>query len=373
MEIIAPGVEHAFFAPGEQAGARRALGYDLDRPLLLFVGRIQPLKGPDVAVRALAELGRRDAQLVIVGGASGDAGGEEASRIRALVDELDLHDRVHFVEPQPHHILSTYYRAADVVLVPSRSESFGLVALEAAACGIPVVASAVGGLLSLVDDHVTGRLIEGRDPSAYARAVAGILDDDALRRSMSLAAVDRAKGYTWSFAAARLRRLYSDLTVRERVSLHMIDAFDPQQLAVLERQIDEWLAELHHGSDHIVAIDRATDGPVRWYVRMRGEEKEFTTVWLTLGQRTLRYETYVLPAPEENAAELYENLLRRNERLVGAHFSIGIEDAVFLRGEMPAGTVSLAELDRALGTLYAQVEQCFQGFLRIAFASRFSS
>ena len=102
-----------------------------------------------------------------------------------------------------------------------------------------------------------------------------------------------------------------------------------------------------------MAVDRATDGPVRWYVRMRGDEKEFTTVWLTLGQRTLRYETYVLPAPEENAAELYENLLRRNERLVGAHFSIGIEDAVFLRGEMPVGMVSLDELDRALGTLYA--------------------
>jgi hypothetical protein len=153
----------------------------------------------------------------------------------------------------------------------------------------------------------------------------------------------------------------------------MIEAFDAQQLAVLERQIDEWLAELHHGSDHIVAVDRATDGPIRWYVRMRGDEKEFTTVWLTLGQRTLRYETYVLPAPEENAADLYENLLRRNERLVGAHFSIGIEDAVFLRGEMPVGMVSLVELDRALGTLYAQVEQCFQGFLRIAFASRFAS
>jgi D-inositol-3-phosphate glycosyltransferase len=218
LEIIAPGVEHAFFAPGEQSGARRALGFDLDRPLLLFVGRIQPLKGPDVAVRALAELGRPDTQLVIVGGASGEAGGHEASRIRALVDELGLSDRVHFVDPQPHHILSTYYRAADIVLVPSRSESFGLVALEAAACGIPVVASAVGGLLSLVDDHVTGRLIEGRDPSQYARAVATILDDDALRRSMSRAAVERARSYTWSFAAARLRRLYSDLAVRDRVS-----------------------------------------------------------------------------------------------------------------------------------------------------------
>jgi hypothetical protein len=153
----------------------------------------------------------------------------------------------------------------------------------------------------------------------------------------------------------------------------VIDAFDPQQLALLERQIDEWIGALRAAHDHIIAVDRATDDNVRWYVRMRGDEKEFTTVWLTLGQRTLRYETYVLPAPEENAAELYENLLRRNERLVGAHFSIGIEDAVFLRGEMPVGTVSLDELDRALGTLYAQVEQCFQGLLRIAFASRFAN
>jgi len=153
----------------------------------------------------------------------------------------------------------------------------------------------------------------------------------------------------------------------------MIEAYDPEQLAALERRIDRWLAELEGDHDHIIAVDRATDGSLRWYVRMRGDEKEFTTVWLTLGQRTLRYETYVLPAPEENAAELYENLLRRNERLIGAHFSIGIEDAVFLRGEMPVGMVSLADLDRALGTLYSQVEQCFQGMLRIAFASRFAS
>ena len=218
IEIVAPGVEHAFFAPGERAGARRALSLHTDAPILLFVGRIQPLKGPDVAVRALAALGRPDAQLLIVGGASGDEGDFESARIRALVDELGLHEQVHFVEPQPHHILSTYYRAADVVLVPSRSESFGLVALEAAACGIPVVASAVGGLLSLVDDRLTGRLVEGRDPDDYARAIAEILDDRELHRAMSLAAVERAKRYTWGFAAARLRRLYGDLTVRERVS-----------------------------------------------------------------------------------------------------------------------------------------------------------
>jgi hypothetical protein len=154
--------------------------------------------------------------------------------------------------------------------------------------------------------------------------------------------------------------------------VHVISAFDDAQLAVLEQQIDGWLAELSRAHDHIVAVDRATDGHVRWFVRMRGDDKEFTTVWLTLGQRTFRYETYVLPAPEENALELYENVLRRNDRLVGAHFSIGIEDAIFLRGEMPASTVSLAEIDRALGTLYAQVEQCFQGLLRMAFASRFA-
>jgi hypothetical protein len=104
---------------------------------------------------------------------------------------------------------------------------------------------------------------------------------------------------------------------------------------------------------------------------MVGEEKDFTTVWITLGQRTLRYETYVMPAPEENAGELYEHLLRRNERLVGAHFSIGVEDAVFLRGDLPLAALDADELDRAIGTLYATVELTFRSLLRIGFASRF--
>jgi hypothetical protein len=107
-------------------------------------------------------------------------------------------------------------------------------------------------------------------------------------------------------------------------------------------------------------------------VRLRGEEKEFTTVWITLGQRTLRYETYVMPAPEENAEQLYEHLLRRNETLVGAHFSIGIEDAVFLRGELPLGHLHEEELDRVIGTMYAAVERIFPVIIRIGFASRFS-
>jgi D-inositol-3-phosphate glycosyltransferase len=217
IEIVAPGVEHAFFAPGDQTGARAAVNVPIDVPMILFVGRIQPLKGPDVAVRALRELGRRGALLVIVGGASGSEGDGEVERVHQLVDELGLHDQVRFVAPQPHHILSTYYRAADVVVVPSRSESFGLVALEAAACGVPVVASAVGGLQSLVEDGETGFLIPDRDPHHFATAIGRILDDPLLAASMSVAAAQRASRYTWSFAAARLRRLYADLTSRQLV------------------------------------------------------------------------------------------------------------------------------------------------------------
>lgn len=152
----------------------------------------------------------------------------------------------------------------------------------------------------------------------------------------------------------------------------MSDAFDPGQLAVLERQIDEWLAELAADHEHIAAVDRGEGDIIRWYVRMIGEEKDFTTVWLTLGQRTLRYETYVMPAPEENERALYENLLRRNEKPTGIHFSIGGEDAVFLRGEMAAALVAKDDIDRILGTVYATVEQCFQALLAIGFASRFN-
>ncbi|MEJ7585810.1 MAG: glycosyltransferase, partial [Acidimicrobiales bacterium] len=204
-------------SPGDQDGARAALGLAPGVPVLLFVGRIQPLKGLDVAVAALAGLHRDDALLDVVGGPSGADGLAEEARVRALADTLGVADRIRFVAPQPHHLLSTYYRAADVCLVPSRSESFGLVALEAAACGTPVVASAVGGLTTLVEPGRTGFLIEGRDPLDFAAATDALLCDPGLARTMSLAAATRARGYTWSTTAARLRRLYTDLTARELV------------------------------------------------------------------------------------------------------------------------------------------------------------
>ena len=217
LEIVAPGVEHAFFAPGDKRGARHALQLG-DEPVLLFVGRIQPLKGLDVAIRALAMVPRRDARLLVVGGASGTEGLDELYRMHLLIDELAVADRVKFIEPQPHHILSTYYRAADVVLVPSRSESFGLVALEAAACGTPVVANAVGGLLTIVEHGRTGYLVADRDPEVFAKYTAELLDNPALATAMGIAAADRGRRYTWSFAAARLRRVYTDITSRSLVN-----------------------------------------------------------------------------------------------------------------------------------------------------------
>jgi hypothetical protein len=157
------------------------------------------------------------------------------------------------------------------------------------------------------------------------------------------------------------------------------DAHDDGRLAVVERQIDEWLARAAADNPAIAAIDRAeaTDatvlGAARWYVRMRGEAKEFTTVWLTLGQRTLRYETYVMPAPAENIAAVHELALRHNEHLVGAHFAIGVEDALFLRGELPLAALSEAELDRVIGSLYAYVERTFRPLLELGYASKLAA
>ena len=207
VEIVAPGVDRAFFSPGAASGARAAIDYE-GGPLVLFVGRIQPLKGVDIAVEMMAELDDTSAQLMIVGGASGREGQAEVQRLRDIIDELGLVDRVQFVDPQPHYALSTFYRAADVVVMPSRSESFGLVALEAAACGVPVVAASVGGLRTLVQDGITGYLIEDRNPADYAAAVNRILGDVSHAASLSAAAAVTASRYPWSGLATRLQRIY---------------------------------------------------------------------------------------------------------------------------------------------------------------------
>ena len=185
IEIVPPGVDHLVFSPGDRFVARHRTA--LDDP---------------------------KAMLVIVGGASGRDGAAELDRVRSLANDLGVAKQVRWVRPQRHDRLADYYRAADVCIVPSRSESFGLVALEAAACGTPVVAAAVGGLRFLVDDHATGFLVETRAPAAYAAPVQRLLDDSALAAEMGANAAAESLRYSWSMTAARLRRLYGDLAVR---------------------------------------------------------------------------------------------------------------------------------------------------------------
>jgi len=145
----------------------------------------------------------------------------------------------------------------------------------------------------------------------------------------------------------------------------------PEQLDQLEALIDDWLAEQLAENPAVAAVDRGEPGERRWYVRFRGEQKETFTIWFTLGQRTLHYETYVMPAPIENHAELFEHLLRRNQKLYGAAFTIGDEDAVFLVGQLGVHAIDLGELDRVLGSVYQWVEAFFRPAMRIGYASVF--
>ena len=152
----------------------------------------------------------------------------------------------------------------------------------------------------------------------------------------------------------------------------MLEPASDDQLDRLEALIDGWAATQLEENPTVAAVDRAPERDLRrWYVRLLGEDKDVSTIWFTLRQRTLHYETYVLPAPEENHGAFYEHLLRRNQGFNGAAFVIGDEDAVFLQGQLPYDAVTVDELDRILGSLYAYVERCFRPALRIGFASRF--
>lgn len=203
IAVVPPGVHHALFGPGSRAGARTALGFD-DRPLVLFVGRIQRLKGLAVAVEAVASSSSPSVRLLAVGGPSGASGESELRRVWNLMAAHGLGDRVHLHPPQGHPMLSTYYRAADVVVVPSRSESFGLVALEAMSCGTPVVAADVGGLSALVSDGETGLLVGGLNGSCWAKAIDSLLANPVWAGQLGAAGAERSRAYSWRASGALL-------------------------------------------------------------------------------------------------------------------------------------------------------------------------
>jgi D-inositol-3-phosphate glycosyltransferase len=214
VKTVSPGVDLALFRPGSVSAARRRLGLAPDAVVLVFAGRIQPLKGPDIVLRAAAELLRSSPGLadrlvvVFVGGPSGSEVGAPG-RLGGLAATLGISGCVRLEPPCPQRELADWYRAATVVLVPSHSESFGLVALEAQACGTPVVAAAVGGLRTAVRDGYSGILVDGHDPVVYAKVLDGLLADPGRLAELSRGALRHASAFGWPATADRLIGVYT--------------------------------------------------------------------------------------------------------------------------------------------------------------------
>ena len=217
LKTLHPGVDHSLFSPGDKASARAELGLT-DEAVMLYVGRIQRLKGVELAIRAAEQLVPaldQPLRFIVAGGASGAAGDTEVARLRALVDELDLREVVEFVGAVPHVELPVYYRAADALVVCSHSESFGLTALEAHSCGTPVVGTPVGGLSHVVQNERSGFLVDTRDPAVFAARLKTLLADPTLCARFGVAAVASASAFSWDRTAASLHELYECL-VREQ-------------------------------------------------------------------------------------------------------------------------------------------------------------
>ncbi len=213
LEVVPCGVDLDLFRPLNQRYARRRLSLPLEEPIVLFVGRIEPLKGIDILLRAVAQLDSHLC-LLVVGGDEQDA--PRRADLRSLASTLGIEDRVQFVDAVPHHQLPLYYNAADACVIPSHYESFGLVALEAMACGVPVVASRVGGLQDTVRDGQTGYLVPWQLPEPFAERLALILGNGELRRSLGLIARSAVERFRWSEVAARVETIYHELVGRQR-------------------------------------------------------------------------------------------------------------------------------------------------------------
>jgi D-inositol-3-phosphate glycosyltransferase len=219
VAVVPPGVDLSMFQPIDRDEARRTIGYGAGR-LLLFVGRLERLKGVEVAIRALALLRDRahdDVRLLILGEDSRDGDESEKDRLKELAAAAGVRDRVDFLGSVAHHELPFFYSAADVCVMPSYSESFGLVALEAQACGRPVVGSGVSGLRSVVRDEVSGYLLDSHDPAMYAERMGRLLDNPELAQQMGRRGRLLAQRFSWTRTADRLQSLFDGVVENAQV------------------------------------------------------------------------------------------------------------------------------------------------------------
>jgi len=222
VAVVPPGVDLTLFQPTDRDDARMQIGYGPGR-IVLFVGRLERLKGVDVAIRALALLRDRqhdDVRLLILGEDSHDGSDSEKERLKAFASRVGVHDRVDFLGSVAHHELPFFYSAADVCVMPSYSESFGLVALEAQACGRPVVGADVAGLRSVVRDEVSGYLLDGHDPAAYAERIGRLLDNPDLAQQMGRRGRLLAQRFSWTRTADSLQKLFEGVMEQVQLRVH---------------------------------------------------------------------------------------------------------------------------------------------------------
>ena len=224
VHVVNPGVDLFTFTPGTgRKAAREQIGTPADALIVTFVGRIQPHKGPEVLIRATSELVKHSPQMRpqlivnIIGGASG-ANTEEVERLKELATWLNIDDVIHFAPPVPRADLVHWYRAADLVCVPSYSESFGLVALEAQACGTPVVATAIGGLRTAVADGISGVLVDGHDPKAWSSVIARLLHEPQRRVLLSMGAIEHASHFGWDTTARGTLDIYDQVITQNNAA-----------------------------------------------------------------------------------------------------------------------------------------------------------
>jgi len=226
IEIVPPGVNPERFHPLPRQIIREQMRLPLDKRLLLFVGRIEPLKGVDTILHALAILRDQQPQaleklcFLVIGGDLKDTHDPEMIKLRQLTSDLRLDEQVCFLGAKEQALLPSYYASADAVLVPSDYESFGMVALEAMACGTPVIASEVGGLAYLVKDGETGYLVPVRDAGVLASRIGFLINDPQRSEQMGRRAAEHAKTYAWSSIAERLLTLFADVLNERRPGLN---------------------------------------------------------------------------------------------------------------------------------------------------------
>jgi D-inositol-3-phosphate glycosyltransferase len=365
VHVVAPGVDADLFSPPEgdsRLDARDGLGVPRDALLVLFVGRVQAHKGPDLLVRAVAAAVadrpdvRRRLLVTMLGGPSGPDG-RTAADLDELARELGVADLLSWRGRVPRDELARWYRAADVVAVPSRHESFGLVALEAQASGTAVLAARAGGLVTAVDDGVSGVLVAGRDPAEWGRRLLALLDDPRERARLGVPAPSDAERFSWAATAAATAAVYEEVIAGGPA---------PADAAGTARAVRRFLDAA--GVDHTPG---ARPGEV--VATVPGERRRSIVVSFLAGAHSVSASSFVCRRPEDDPSSVHAWLLRRNARLPGIAFAIDAHGDIHLVGRVPsaavAGPSAQAVLDDLLGAVVRTVEDSFDEILARGFAT----